>query len=52
MRINFDRIIIGINSCDNLKDIVNFKIIKNKYKNKMFKTKINSLNLLDPRKWK
>ena len=49
---NFDRIIIGINSCDNLKDIVNFKIIKNKDKSLIFKTKINSLNLLDPRKWK
>jgi len=46
---DFDRIIIGINSYDNLKEIINFKIIKNK--NKMINFKIKNLRLIDPRKW-
>lgn len=47
---NFDKIIVGINNCDNLKDVVNFKLIRNR--DKMLKIKINDLNLIDPRNWK
>ena len=46
---DFDQIIIGINNCDNLKEIINFKIIKNK---KMLNFKKVELKLIDPRKWK
>ena len=46
----FDKIIVGINNCDNLKDVVNFKLIRNR--DKMLKIKINDLNLIDPRNWK
>ena len=45
---DFDQIIIGINSYDNLKEIINFKIIKNK---KMLNFKKKELKLIDPRKW-
>ncbi len=47
---DFDKIIIGINNCDNLKEIVNFKRIKNKEKIKKFE--IDDLKLIDPRNWK
>lgn len=47
---NFDKIIIGINNCDNLKNIVNFKLIKNG--DNLFKMKIRDLKLIDPRNWK
>jgi hypothetical protein len=46
---DFDQIIIGINSYDNLKEIINFKIIKNK---KMLNFKKTELKLIDPRNWK
>ena len=46
---DFDKIVIGINSKDNLQKIVNFKKIK--FKNKVFKFNINDKKLLDPRKW-
>ena len=46
---DFDQIIIGINSYDNLKEIINFKIIKNK---KMLNFKKKELKLIDPRNWK
>ena len=47
---NFDKIVIGINNCENLKDIVNFKLIKNR--DELLKMKINDLELIDPRNWK
>jgi aryl-alcohol dehydrogenase-like predicted oxidoreductase len=46
---DFDQIIIGINNYDNLKEIINFKIVKNK---KMLNFKKTELKLIDPRKWK
>lgn len=46
---NFDKVIIGINSSKNLKDVLNFKIIE---KNKMINFKINDKKLIDPRNWK
>ena len=46
---DFDKIVIGINSKDNLQKIINFKKIK--FKNKVFKFNINDKKLLDPRKW-
>ena len=46
---NFDKIIIGINNSDSLKEIINFKKID---KNKMLNIEINDLRLIDPRKWK
>lgn len=48
---NFDQIIIGVNNCENLKEIVNFRKIKNK-KNKIFKIKNSDIKLIDPRNWK
>ena len=47
---NFDKIIIGINNCDNLKDVVNFKLIKKR--DITLKIKTNDLELIDPRNWK
>ena len=46
---DFDNIIIGINSFDNLKEIINFKKIDVK---KLLNLKINDLKLIDPRRWK
>jgi len=46
---DFDQIIIGINSYDNLKEIINFKIIKNK---QMLNFKKTELKLIDPRNWR
>ena len=45
----FDKIIIGINNFENLKEIIYFKQIDI---SKMLKLKINDLKLIDPRKWK
>tara|TARA_Y100000768_G_scaffold387080_1_gene377188 strand:+ start:2555 stop:3412 length:858 start_codon:yes stop_codon:yes gene_type:complete len=47
---DFDQIIIGINNSDNLKEILNFKLIKNR--DNMINFKINDLKLIDPRNWK
>lgn len=47
---DFDKVIIGINNCDNLKDIINFKNIKKR--EKILKLKTNDLKLIDPRNWK
>ena len=47
---DFDQIIVGINSSDNLREILNFKLIKNK--DKMNSFKINDLKLVDPRNWR
>jgi len=46
---DFDRIIIGINNYDNLKEILNYKIKNN---NKSVNFKIKDLKLIDPRRWK
>ena len=46
---DFDKIIIGINNCDHLIKIFNFKLIKSK--SKIFNNKVNSIKLVDPRKW-
>lgn len=47
---NFDQIIVGINSCDNLKKIINFQKVKNR--NKILNISTNDLKLIDPRNWK
>ena len=46
---DFDKIIIGINNYENLKQILNFKNIN---KNKMINLNINDKKLTDPRNWK
>ena len=46
---DFDKIIIGINNYQNLKEIINFKTIK---KNKMINFNISDTKLIDPRNWK
>tara|TARA_B100000780_G_scaffold278050_1_gene250352 strand:+ start:859 stop:1719 length:861 start_codon:yes stop_codon:yes gene_type:complete len=46
---DFDKIIIGINSSINLKEIINFKKIN---KNKMINFDISDTKLIDPRNWK
>ena len=46
---DFDKIIIGINNSDSLKEIINFRKINI---NKMLNLKVNDLKLIDPRKWK
>lgn len=46
---DFDQIIIGINNHNNLKEIINFKVIKNI---PMFNFKTIETKLLDPRNWK
>ena len=46
---DFDKIIIGINNSQNLKEIINFKTIK---KNKMINFNISDTKLIDPRNWK
>ena len=47
---DFDKIIIGVNNHDNLKEILDFKLYKEK--NNLVDLKINSLKLIDPRNWK
>ena len=49
LRYNFDKIIIGINSEQNLNEIINFKKINKK---KMKDFNINDKKLIDPRNWK
>jgi hypothetical protein len=46
---DFDKIIIGINNFDSLKEIINFKKINI---NRMKNLKISDNRLIDPRKWK
>ena len=46
---DFDKIIIGINNFDSLKEIINFRKVDI---NKMSHLKINDYKLIDPRKWK
>ena len=46
---DFDKIIIGINNSDSLKEIMNFRKINI---NKMLNLKVNDLKLIDPRKWR
>ena len=49
LQYNFDKIIIGINNSDNLKKILNFKIIDI---SKMYNLRITDKKLIDPRNWK
>ena len=46
---DFDKIIIGINNSENLKEIINFKTVS---KNKMINFNISDTKLIDPRNWK
>ena len=46
---DFDKIIVGINNSQNLKEIINFKTIS---KNDMINLNINDTKLIDPRNWK
>jgi aryl-alcohol dehydrogenase-like predicted oxidoreductase len=46
---DFDKVIIGINNLDNLKQVINFKKISI---NKMLNLKIDDTKLIDPRMWK
>ena len=46
---DFDQIVIGVNNCDNLKEILNFKTIKNNF---FLNIRQNDLKLIDPRNWK
>ena len=47
--LDFDKVIIGINNYQNLKEILNFKKIDN---NKFINLHINDKRLIDPRNWK
>ena len=47
---DFDKILIGINSSKNLKEILNFKDVRKC--NNTINFKINNKKLIDPRKWK
>ena len=47
---DFNQIIIGIKTKDNLKEIVNFKVFKKNLK--YMNLENNDLSLIDPRKWK
>ena len=49
MKYDFDRILIGINNSENLKEILNFKTVN---KNKMINFEISDRKLIDPRKWR
>ena len=49
LNFDFDKIIIGINNSENLKEIINFKTIR---KNKMINFNISDTKLIDPRNWK
>jgi aryl-alcohol dehydrogenase-like predicted oxidoreductase len=49
MNYDFDKIIIGINNSENLKEIINFKTVT---KNKMINFNISDTKLIDPRCWK
>ena len=46
---DFDKVIIGVNNSDNLKELIKFKKINKKIK---LDLKIDDLQLIDPRKWK
>lgn len=46
---DFDKIIIGVNNLDNLKQVINFKKIS---MNKVSNFKIDDQKLIDPREWK
>jgi aryl-alcohol dehydrogenase-like predicted oxidoreductase len=50
MRYDFDQIIIGINSHNNLNEIINFKKIKKNIN--LIDFKLSDTKLIDPRKWK
>ena len=46
---DFDKVVVGINNSDSLREIINFKKINT---NKLLSLKINNLKLIDPRTWK
>ena len=46
---DFDKVVIGINNFNNLRDIINFKKINLK---RILNLKIDDTKLIDPRKWK
>lgn len=48
MNKEFDGIVVGINSLDNFREILNFRKINI---DKIYNLKINDLKLIDPRKW-
>ena len=50
LKFDFDQIIVGINKRDNLKEILNFRLLKNA--DKMINLSIKDNKLIDPRKWK
>lgn len=47
---DFDNIVVGIDNYKNLKQIINFRLLK--YENILIDFTINDLRLIDPRKWK
>ena len=47
---DFNKMIIGINSKDDLKEIINFKLLKKNFE--VMNLNINSLKLIDPRRWR
>jgi len=49
LKYDFDRVLIGVNNIDNLKEIINFKKVN---ANKTFNFNTDDNNLIDPRKWK
>ena len=49
LKYDFDKIIVGINNSQNLKEIINFRTIS---KNNMINLSINDTKLIDPRNWK
>jgi aryl-alcohol dehydrogenase-like predicted oxidoreductase len=50
LKYDFDQIIIGVNNSDNLREILNFKLLSDKKKLINFTSK--DLKLIDPRCWK
>ena len=49
LRHHFDRIVVGINDSENLKEIINFNTVN---KNKIINFNIVAITLIDPRKWR
>ena len=49
MNYNFDKVIVGINKSENLKEIINFKSVR---KNNIRNFNIDDTKLIDPRNWK
>lgn len=49
LNLDFDQIIIGLNNCANLRQIINFHKVKKNIKIERYKT--HDLRLIDPRNW-